>query len=79
MSGNLLILFLVFFPFAAGLVNYLLGRHNKTGRDRVAILITAIELAATIVLVAMSLEPLLIYIGKDLRALAYTSELTDSD
>ena len=56
MSGNLLILFLVFFPFAAGLVNYLLGRHNKTGRDRVAILITAIELAATIVLVAMSLE-----------------------
>lgn len=54
MSGNLLILFLVFFPFAAGLVNYLLGRHNKTGRDRVAILITAIELAATIVLVAMS-------------------------
>ncbi|MDY4191758.1 MAG: proton-conducting transporter membrane subunit [Oscillospiraceae bacterium] len=31
--GKFLLAFLVFFPFAAALVGYLIGRHSKAGRD----------------------------------------------
>ena len=50
-EGNFLLLFLVFFPFAAGLASYLVGRGSKIGRDAFIIIVTAIELAVAIVLI----------------------------
>ena len=55
MEGNWLVIFLVFFPFAAGLISYLIGRKSKIGRDKFAIIITAIELGAAIILLCTSI------------------------
>ncbi len=45
MKGNFILFFLVFFPMAAGLLSYLLGRWNKTLRDHFAALCGLAELA----------------------------------
>lgn len=52
LEGNGLLMFLVFFPFAAGLVSYLIGRNSKRARDIFVIVATAVELAAAIFLIA---------------------------
>ena len=52
LEGNGLLMFLVFFPFAAGLVSYLIGRNSKRARDIFVIVVTAAELAAAIFLIA---------------------------
>ncbi len=54
MDGNLLLMFLVVFPFAAGLVSYLIGRGSKCGRDAFVIIVTAVEFAAALALIASS-------------------------
>ena len=52
LEGNGLLMFLVFFPFAAGLVSYLIGRSSKKARDIFVIIVTAIEFAVAICLIA---------------------------
>lgn len=43
MEGNLVLLFLVFFPIIGGFISYLIGRFNKKARDYFAVLVAAIE------------------------------------
>ncbi len=54
MDGNLLLMFLVFFPFAAGLVSYIIGRGSKGDRDAFVIIVTAVEFVASLALIASS-------------------------
>ena len=45
MGNNYLIIALVFFPFAAGIVSYIIGRFHKTARDLFLYFALALELA----------------------------------
>lgn len=45
MEGNLLLLFLVFFPIAGALCTYLIGRVHKGYRNLMAIVVTIVEFA----------------------------------
>ena len=54
MDGNLLLMFLVFFPFAAGLVSYIIGRGSKGDRDAFVMIVTAVEFVASLALIASS-------------------------
>ena len=44
MGNNYLIIALVFFPFAAGIVSYIIGRFHKTARDLFLYFALALEL-----------------------------------
>ena len=48
--GKFLLAFLVFFPFAAALAGYLIGRRSKAGRDLFAQAACLLELAAAVAL-----------------------------
>lgn len=43
MEGNLILLFLVFFPIIGGFISYLIGRFNKKARDYFAVVVAAVE------------------------------------
>ena len=45
LEGNGLLMFLVFFPFAAGTYKLAYGKGSKRARDVFVIIVTAIELA----------------------------------
>ena len=51
LEGNIILMILVFFPFAMGLISWLTGRGSKKGRDVLIIVTTAIELALCLVLI----------------------------
>jgi len=44
-GNNYLIIALVFFPFAAGIVSYIIGRFHKNARDLFLYFALALELA----------------------------------
>lgn len=44
MEGNLILIFLVFFPIVSGVVSYLIGRKNKSARNYFAVFVCALEL-----------------------------------
>ena len=50
MGNNYLIIALVFFPFAAGIVSYIIGRFHKTARDLFLYFALALELAGACLL-----------------------------
>lgn len=50
MEGNFLLMILVFFPFASGLISYLIGRKSKIGRDAFVLVVMAIEFVLSLFL-----------------------------
>lgn len=48
MTGNLMLLFAVLWPFAGALIGYGIGRKNKDARNWFAILVTVVEFAAVL-------------------------------
>ena len=51
LEGNFILMILVFFPFAMGLISWLTGRGSKKGRDVLIIIVTAIEMGLCIALI----------------------------
>ena len=48
MKGNMVLLFLVFWPMIGAILSYIIGRSNKKARDFFAILVTIVEFLAVI-------------------------------
>ena len=77
MGNNYLIIALVFFPFAAGIVSYIIGRFHKTARDLFYILLWHWNWQVQDVYSPQQVLPTPSF-GKDLPHWGYTLKLTDS-
>ncbi|MFR1213534.1 MAG: hypothetical protein ACLSCV_01025 [Acutalibacteraceae bacterium] len=76
MENNYLIIALVFFPFAAGIVSYIIGRFHKNARDLFYILLWHWNWQAQDVYSPQGSADS--SFGKDLPHWGYTLKLTDS-